>query len=79
LLARDVLSTPVSLASGDVISVSYQVSLTYGNPPFLKNFAAVLFNYVFGLKYYGRTVTIIAMDGASISTIDYGQDGSLLL
>jgi hypothetical protein len=76
LIARDVLSTPVSLASGDVMSVSYQVSLTYGNPPFLKNFAAVLFNYVFGLKYYGKTVTIIAMDGASISTIDYGQDGS---
>jgi len=54
LLARDVLSTPVSLASGDVISISYQVSFTYGQPPFLKNFAAVLFNYVFGLKYYGK-------------------------
>jgi hypothetical protein len=74
LLARDVLSTPVSLASGDVISISYQVSFTYGQPPFLKNFAAVLFNYIFGLKYYGRTVSIIAMDGASISAIDYGYD-----
>jgi hypothetical protein len=73
LLARDVLSTPVSLVSGDVISISYQVSLTYGYPPFLKNFAAVLFNYVFGLKYYGNARTIITMDGASVS-IDYGQD-----
>jgi hypothetical protein len=75
LLARDVLSTPVSLVSGDVISVSYQVSLTYGNPPFLKNFAAVLFNYVFGLKYYGQARTILTMDGVSVS-IDYGQDYS---
>jgi hypothetical protein len=73
LLARDVLSTPVSLVSGDVISISYQVSLTYSNPPFLKNFAAVLFNYVFGLKYYGRARAIYAMDGASVS-IDYGYD-----
>jgi len=63
LLARDVLSTPVSLASGDVISISYQVSLTYGYPPFLKNFAAVLFNYVFGLKYYGRARTILLWTG----------------
>jgi hypothetical protein len=71
LLARDVLSTPVSLASGDVISISYQVSFTYGQPPFLRNFAAVLFNYIFGLKYYGQARTIITMDGASVS-IDYG-------
>jgi hypothetical protein len=76
LLARDVLSTPVSLASGDVISVSYQVSLTYGNPPFLRNFAAVLFNYIFGLKYYGQARTIASMDGSSVSSIDYGQDSS---
>jgi hypothetical protein len=74
LLARDVLSTPVSLVSGDVISVSYQVSFTYGNPPFVKNFAAVLFNYVFGLKYYGRAMAINTMDGASVF-IDYGHDG----
>jgi hypothetical protein len=73
LLARDVLSTPVSLASGDVISVSYQVSFTYGYPPFLKNFAAVLFNHIFGLKYYGRARAIYAMDGTSV-TIDYGLD-----
>jgi len=71
LLARDVLSTPVSLASGDAISVSYQVSLTYGNPPFLKNFAAILFDYIFGLKYYGKAMSIITMDGASV-IIDYG-------
>jgi hypothetical protein len=75
LLARDVLSTPVSLASGDVISISYQVSLTYAQPPFLKNFAAVLFNYVFGLKYYGKAINIIAMDGSAVS-IDYGNDAS---
>jgi hypothetical protein len=73
LLARDVLSTPVSLASGDAISVSYQVSFTYGQPPFLKNFAAILFNYIFGLKYYGQARTINTMDGASVS-IDYGID-----
>jgi len=75
LLARDVLSTPVLLASGDVISISYEVSLTYGYPPFLKNFAAVLFNYVFGLKYYGRAMTIYSMDGASVF-IDYGHDSA---
>jgi hypothetical protein len=75
LLARDVLSTPVSLVSGDVISVSYRVSLTYGYPPFLRNFAAVLFNYVFGLKYYGQARTIVSMDGASVF-IDYGHDSS---
>jgi hypothetical protein len=74
LLARDVLSTPVSLASGDVISISYWVSFTYGQPPFLRNFAAVLFNYVFGLKYYGQARTITTMDGVS-AIIDYGQDG----
>jgi len=75
LLARDVLSTPVSLASGDVISVSYRVSLTYGNPPFLKNFAAVLFDYMFGLKYYGKAIPIITTDGSS-AFIDYGYDAS---
>jgi hypothetical protein len=73
LLARDVLSTPVSLGSGDVISVSYQVSFTYSQPPFLKNFAAVLFNYIFGLKYYGQARIITAADGSSVS-IDYGYD-----
>jgi len=74
LLARDVLPEPVSLEANDVLAVTYTIALEYNRPPLTWNFAALLFNYVFGLNYYAKAFTFITVDGAATSNADFGID-----
>jgi hypothetical protein len=76
LLARDVLSTPISVLANDVVTITYTVAFRYNQPPMTKNFAAILFDYVFGLKYYGKAISFITTDGTATSAADYGYDHS---
>jgi hypothetical protein len=74
LFARDVLSTPISLAANDVLAVTYTVAFKYNEPPMTYNFAALMFNYLFGLKYYGKALSFTTTDGTAASTADFGID-----
>jgi len=75
LIARDVLSSPISLSPGDTITITYQVSFTYDNPPFLKNFATLLFNYTLGLRSYPVNIgPITATDESTVRGVDFGYD-----
>jgi hypothetical protein len=76
LFARDVLSQPVVLAANDVLAVTYTVAFLYDQPPMTYNFAALMFNYLFGLKYYGKALTFATTDGTSTSAVDFGLDYS---
>jgi hypothetical protein len=38
------------------------------------NFAALMFNYVFGLNYYGKALTFTTTDGTVTSNADFGVD-----
>jgi hypothetical protein len=76
LFARDVLSTPISLAANDVLAVTYTVAFKYNEPPMTYNFAALMFNYVFGLNYYGKALTFTTTDGTASGNADYGYDTS---
>jgi hypothetical protein len=75
LFARDVLSTPISLAANDVLAVTYTVAFEYNEPPMTYNFAALMFNYIFGLNYYGKALTFTTTDGTVTGNADYGYDG----
>jgi hypothetical protein len=75
LFARDVLSTPISLAANDVLAVTYTVAFKYNQPPMTYNFATLMFNYVFGLNYYGKALTFTTTDGTVASDADFGSDG----
>jgi len=74
LLARDVLPEPVPLEANDVLAVTYTIALEYNRPPLTWNFAALLFNYVFGLNYYAKAFTFTTVDGTSTSIADFGTD-----
>ena len=74
LFARDVLSQPVALAASDVLAVTYTIAFKYNQPPMTYNFAALMFNYLFGLRYYGRALTFTTTDGTAASTADFGFD-----
>jgi hypothetical protein len=74
LFARDVLTTPLVLVSGDVVGVTYTISFLYNQPPMTYNFAALMFNYLFGLKYYGKALTFTTTDGTAASAADFGTD-----
>jgi hypothetical protein len=76
LFARDVLSTPISLAANDVLAVTYTVAFKYNQPPMTYNFAALMFNYIFGLRYYGKALTFATTDGTATTTADFGTDYS---
>jgi hypothetical protein len=76
LFARDVLSPPISLAANDVLAVTYTVAFKYNQPPMTYNFAALMFNYIFGLNYYGKALTFTTTDGAMTGDADFGSDGS---
>jgi hypothetical protein len=75
LFARDVLSTPISLPANDVLAVTYTVAFKYNQPPMTYNFAALMFNYLFGLKYYSKALTFTTTDGTATSIADFGVDG----
>jgi hypothetical protein len=75
LLARDVLSTPISLAASDVLAVTYTVAFKYSEPPMTYNFAALMFNYLFGLRYYGKALSFTTTDGTATGNADFGSDG----
>jgi hypothetical protein len=75
LFARDVLSTPISLAANDVLAVTYTVAFKYNEPPMTYNFAALMFNYIFGLNYYGKALTFTTTDGTATGNADFGYDG----
>jgi hypothetical protein len=74
LFARDVLSSPISLAANDVLAVTYTVAFQYNQPPMTYNFAALMFNYVFGLNYYGKALTFTTTDGTATGNADFGTD-----
>jgi hypothetical protein len=74
LFARDVLSTPISLEANDVLAVTYTVAFKYNQPPMTYNFAALMFNYIFGLKYYGKALTFTTTDGTATGSADFGID-----
>jgi hypothetical protein len=76
LFARDVLTTPLVLASGDVVGVTYTISFLYNQPPMTYNFAALMFNYLFGLNYYGKALTFATTDGTATGNADFGVDAS---
>jgi hypothetical protein len=63
LFARDVLSSPISLAANDVLAVTYTIAFKYNQPPMTYNFAALMFNYLFGLNYYGKALSFTTTDG----------------
>ena len=73
LLARDVIG-PISVGSGDAMSVTYLVSIPYSTPPIVKNFVALICNYIFGLKYYGKAISYVTTDGTSTTVMDIGHD-----
>ncbi|MEM1554320.1 MAG: hypothetical protein QXJ72_05495 [Thermoproteota archaeon] len=75
LLARDVIS-PISVGYGDAMSVTYSVSIPYSTPPIVKNFVALICNYIFGLKYYGKAISYVTTDGTSTTVMDIGHDSS---
>jgi hypothetical protein len=74
LFARDVLSTPIALAANDVLAVTYTVAFKYNQPPMTYNFAALMFNYVFGLNYYGKALLFTTTDGTATGNADFGTD-----
>jgi hypothetical protein len=74
LFARDVLSSPISLAASDVLAVTYTVAFKYNEPPMTYNFAALMFNYLFGLNYYGKALIFTTTDGTSTGNADFGID-----
>jgi hypothetical protein len=76
LFARDVLSTPITLAANDVLAVTYTVAFKYNQPPMTYNFAALMFNYLFGLKYYSKALSFTTTDGTSTGNADFGIDTS---
>ncbi len=77
LLARDVLSTPISVLANDVVTITYTIAFKYNQPPMTKNLVALLFDYVFGLKYFGKAVSFTTTDGTSASVADYGLDSGV--
>ena len=74
LFARDVLSQPIALLANDVLAVTYTVTFKYNEPPMTYNFAALMFNYIFGLNYYGKALTFTTTDGATASDADFGTE-----
>jgi len=74
MLARDVLQSPVSLVSGDVITVTYQISMNYATPPMTRNLAYLIYNNIFGLSYYNMGRQIIDFSGNAFVLIDLGHD-----
>jgi len=74
LFARDVLSQPVALAASDVLAVTYTIAFKYNQPPMTYNFAALMFNYLFGLKYYNKALTFTTTDGTATTIADFGTD-----
>jgi len=76
LFARDVLSQPVALLANDVLAVTYTVAFLYNQPPMTYNFAALMFNYLFGLKYYGKALSFTTTDGTATGSADFGTDSS---
>jgi hypothetical protein len=74
LFARDVLSQPVALQANDVLGVTYTIAFLYNQPPMTYNFAALMFNYIFGLRYYGKALSFTTTDGTVTTTADFGTD-----
>jgi len=74
LFARDVLSTPISLSANDVLAITYTITFKYNQPPMTYNFAALMFNYLFGLNYYGKALSFTTTDGTATGNADFGID-----
>ncbi|MEM4497544.1 MAG: hypothetical protein QW692_01820 [Nitrososphaerota archaeon] len=76
LLSRDVLDEPITVESGDVVSVTYTVTMEYARPPLTKHMAAIIFNYMLGLNAYGLARTLITTDGTSTTNVDLGYESN---
>jgi len=76
LLSRDVLDQPITVESGDVVSVTYTVTMEYARPPLTKHMAAIIFNYMLGLNAYGLARTLVATDATPTTDVDLGHETS---
>ena len=76
LIARDLLPSPLSVVESDSVIVSYTVYIPYDKPPILKNLAALIANYVFGLKAYNKAINYVTTDGTATTVMDLGEDNS---
>ncbi|MEM0459365.1 MAG: hypothetical protein QXZ31_05820, partial [Thermofilaceae archaeon] len=65
LIARDTLPTPITVLANDVVIATYTITIAYSRPPFLKNLAALIANYILGARYYNRAVSYTTWDGTS--------------
>ncbi|MEM4853795.1 MAG: hypothetical protein QXQ60_09525 [Thermofilum sp.] len=74
LIARDTLPTPIAVQANDVVIATYTITIAYNRPPFLKNLAALIANYILGARYYGKAVTFTTWDGTSTTVMDIGYD-----
>jgi len=73
LMARDLI-TPITLAANDVLTVTYSVSIPYNRAPMLKNLAALMANYIFGMKNYGKSISFLTMTSTTTDVMDIGID-----
>ncbi|MEM1679547.1 MAG: hypothetical protein QXD20_10010 [Ignisphaera sp.] len=74
LIARDTLPTPIAVQENDVVIATYTITIAYNRPPFLKNLAALIANYILGARNYGRAVNFVTWSGTSATTMDIGYD-----
>ncbi|MEM0459859.1 MAG: hypothetical protein QXZ31_08300 [Thermofilaceae archaeon] len=74
LIARDVLPSPISLQANDIVAATYTITIAFNKPPFLKNLAALIANYILGAKYYGKAVSYTTWGNTVVSAMDIGMD-----
>ncbi|MEM1810185.1 MAG: hypothetical protein QW324_04925 [Thermofilaceae archaeon] len=74
LIARDTLPTPIAVQANDVVIATYTITIAYNRPPFLKNLAALIANYILGARNYGRAVNFVTWGGTSTTVMDIGYD-----
>jgi hypothetical protein len=73
LMARDLI-TPINLAANDVLTATYSVSIPYSQAPMLKNLAALMTNYIFGMKSYSKSISFTTIGGTTTDAMDIGHD-----
>ena len=74
LIARDALSSPIPVVTNDVVVATYTISISYSKKPILKNFVALIVDYILGAKAYGHTINYIDTTGTARNAWDFGSD-----
>lgn len=73
-VTRDVLSPTVSLSSGDTFTAVYTFAIRYSQPPFTRNLAVLIANYMTRLARDGSAFNFTTTDGTQTWTFDIGED-----